>query len=72
MSAPHREAKKNYIGILNHRERAPVNDTLVESDRPVKDYLLGLMTAVLNRNTDAGEPVSSPTLPSRPDQPSID
>jgi hypothetical protein len=70
MSAQHREAKKNYIGILNHRERAAVNDTLVESDRPAKDYLLGLMAAVLNRTT-AGA-VSSPALPRRPDPPSID
>jgi hypothetical protein len=74
MPAQDRGSKKNYIGILNHRvdEDALVKHTLVRSDRPMKNYLLGLMATVLNRNTDAGEPLSEPTLAPPPGLPSID
>ena len=54
MPAQERELKKNYIRILSDKsEEQRAADSLVKSDRHVKDYLLGLMAAVLNRGGDA-------------------
>ncbi len=53
MPAQQRELKKNYIGILSDKteEQRAVN-SLAKSDRFMKEYLLGLMAAVLNRGAN--------------------
>lgn len=54
MPAQQRELKKNYIGILcDKTEEQRAVDSLAKSDRLTKEYLLGLMAAVLNRDVDA-------------------
>jgi hypothetical protein len=54
MPAQERELRKNYIGILSDQiEEQHATDSLPKSGRLMKDYLLGLMAAVLNRNGDA-------------------
>lgn len=50
MPAQQRESKKNYIGILSDEtDEQRAVDSLTKSDRFMKEYLLGLMAAVLNR-----------------------
>jgi hypothetical protein len=50
MPAQERELRKNYIGILSDMiEDQRAAESLVKPDRPVTDYLLGLMAAVLRR-----------------------
>jgi hypothetical protein len=48
MPAQERKLGKNYIGILSDTiEDQRAAESLAKPDRPVKDYLLGLMSAVL-------------------------
>ena len=63
MPAQQRKLKKNYIGILSDKldEQRPA-DPPAKSGRLMKEYLLGLMAAVLNRRGGAG----SCAWPSRP------
>lgn len=54
MPARERESRRNYIGILSDKlEEQHAADSLPKSGRLMKDYLLGLMAAVLNRDGDA-------------------
>ena len=54
MPAQQRELGKNYIGILSDSiEEQREAESPAKSDRSVKDYLLGLMAAVLHRGGDA-------------------
>jgi hypothetical protein len=49
MPAQERELRKNYIGILSDKvDEQRTVESLVKSDGRMKDYLLGLMTAMLN------------------------
>jgi len=54
MSAQEGGSKRNFIAILNdkHEEQRTVA-SLTNSDRRVRDYILGLMAAMLSRR---GEP----------------
>lgn len=54
MPAQEPKPKKNYIGILSDKfeEQRPA-DSPAKSGRLMKDYLLSLMAAVLNRADDA-------------------
>ena len=48
MPAQKRELKRNYIGLISdEREEQRAAETRPEAGRPMKDYLLGLLTAVL-------------------------
>jgi hypothetical protein len=50
MPAQERESTKNYIGVLSDNiEEQRASESLPKSARLTKDYLLGLMAAVLNR-----------------------
>jgi hypothetical protein len=50
-----KRSRKNYIGILDDRiEELRAADPPARYDRRVKDYFLGLITAVLNRSDVAG------------------
>jgi hypothetical protein len=54
MPAQKRELRTNYIGILSDKiEEQHTVESLAKSDRRIKDYLLGLMAAVLNHRGDA-------------------
>jgi hypothetical protein len=54
MPAQKRELRKNYIRIVSDKtEEQRAVESLAESDRLLKDYLRGLMAAVLNRGGDA-------------------
>jgi hypothetical protein len=54
MPAQERELRKNFIAILSDRtEEQRAIASLAKSDRPVKDYVLGLMAAMLNRHGEA-------------------
>jgi hypothetical protein len=55
MPAQQRELKRNYIRLLSDRldEQHPA-DPPAKSGRLMKDYLLGLVAAVLNRHGGAG------------------
>ena len=55
MPAQQRDLKKNYIGILSDKleDHYPA-DPPAKSGRLMKDYLLGLVAAVLNRGGGAG------------------
>jgi hypothetical protein len=54
MPTQERELSKNYIGILNDKiEEQRAVESRPKSDRLVRDYLLGLIAAVLNRHGDA-------------------
>lgn len=55
MPAQKRELSKNYIGILSDKleEQHEALSLAKPARRPVKDYLRGLMAAVLNRGGDA-------------------
>lgn len=49
-----RESRKNYIGILNDMvEDQHAAESPPKSGPVMKDYLLGLMAALLNRDGDA-------------------
>ncbi len=51
MQAQRRELKKNYIGILSDgSEDQRTAEPQPKSGRPVKDYVRGLIAAVLNRD----------------------
>jgi hypothetical protein len=54
MPAQERELRKNYIGILSDEvDEQRTVESLVKSDGRMKDYLLGLMTAMLNHRSAA-------------------
>jgi hypothetical protein len=54
MPAEQRESRRNFIGILNDRaDEQSAIESLVKSDRHMKDFFLGLMAAVLSRRRDA-------------------
>ena len=54
MTAQQRELRKNYIGILCDRtDKQRDADAPAGSGHLIKDYLLGLMAAVLHRDFDA-------------------
>jgi hypothetical protein len=55
MPAQQRNPRKNYIGILSDEleDHRPA-DPPANSGRLMKDYLLGLVAAVLNRGGGAG------------------
>ena len=54
MPAQQRELKKNFIAILSDRaEEQRAANLPARSGRRMKDYLLGLMAAMLNRDVDA-------------------
>jgi HD superfamily phosphohydrolase YqeK len=54
MPAQKRQLRKNYIGIVSDKiEEQRAVESLAKSDRLLKDYLRGLMTAVLNGDDDA-------------------
>jgi hypothetical protein len=54
MSAQEGRSKRNFIAMVSDKtdEQRAVAD-LTNSDRRVKDYILGLMAAVLKRRSDA-------------------
>jgi len=55
MPAQQRELKKNYIGIVSDElEDRRAADSPAKSDLRMKDYLRGLVAAVLNRQDDRG------------------
>lgn len=48
MAAQKRELKRNYIGLIrDEREQQRAAETRPETGRPMKDYLLGLLAAIL-------------------------
>ena len=54
MAAQKREARKNYIGLLSDELEAPHAATSPAADRPIRNYVLGLMANLLNRHGEAG------------------
>jgi hypothetical protein len=63
MAAQQQNSKKNYIAIVSDKtDEQRAVDSLPKSDRLAKEYLLGLMAAVLHRDVHAREP-SSPDRP---------
>lgn len=53
MAPQKREARKNYIGLLNDAFEAPDAAAAPAADRPIRDYVLGLMANWLNRRREA-------------------
>ncbi len=54
MPAQERELRKNYIGILSDKiEEQRTVESLAKSEGRMKDYLLDLMTAMLNHRSTA-------------------
>jgi hypothetical protein len=53
MAAQKREAGKNYIGLLSDDFEAPHAAALPAADRPIRNYVLGLMANLLNRRGEA-------------------
>ncbi|MDI1263757.1 MAG: hypothetical protein PS018_10920 [bacterium] len=53
MTAQKRETGKNYIGLLNDEVAEPQADDISPAAHRVKNYVLGLMAAVLNRRGEA-------------------
>jgi hypothetical protein len=53
MAAQKREARKNYIGLLSDELEAPHAAALPAVDRPIRNYVLGLMANLLNRRREA-------------------
>ena len=54
MPAQERELRRNYIGILSDKiEEQRTVESLAKSDGRMKDYLRGLMTAMLNHRSAA-------------------
>jgi hypothetical protein len=55
MPAQKRETKKNFIAVLSETAEEQ-RERMVGSEQPVRRSLLGLMTAVLNRDANAKRP----------------
>jgi hypothetical protein len=55
MPAQKRETKKNFIAVLSETAEEQ-RERMVGSEQPVRRSLLGLMTAVLNRDLNAKRP----------------
>lgn len=53
MATQKREARKNYIGLLSDELEAPHTVLPAASDRPIRNYVLGLMASLLNRRSQA-------------------
>ena len=53
MAPQKREARKNYIGIMSDELEAPHAAALPAADRPIRNYVLGLMANLLNRRSEA-------------------
>ena len=54
MPAQQRNLRKNYIGIVSERlAERPAIEPVARSARPVSDYLLALLAAVLKRSRQA-------------------
>jgi hypothetical protein len=54
MAPQKREAGKNYIGLLSDELEAPHAAALpAAADRPIRDYVLGLMANLFNRRGKA-------------------
>jgi hypothetical protein len=53
MAAQKREPGKNYIGLLSDELEAPYTVALPAADRPIRNYVLGLMANLLNRRGTA-------------------
>jgi hypothetical protein len=54
MAAQKREAGKNYIGLLSDELEAPYAGALpVDTDRPIRNYVLGLMANFFRRRSEA-------------------
>lgn len=52
MAAQKREAGKNYIGLLSDERDAPHAAALpVDADRPIRNYVLGLMANLFGRRS---------------------
>lgn len=52
MAAQKREAGKNYIGLLSDEFEAPAASPTA-ADRPIRNYVLGLMTSLFRRRGHA-------------------
>jgi hypothetical protein len=53
MAAQKREARKNYIGLLSDELEAPHAAALPAADRPIGNYVLGLMANLFRRRGKA-------------------
>lgn len=54
MAAQKRETGKNYIGLLSDELDAPYAVALpVDADRPIRNYVLGLMANLFRRRREA-------------------
>jgi hypothetical protein len=53
MAAQKREARKNYIGLLSDELEAPHAAVMPAADRPIRNYVLGLMANLLSRRGKA-------------------
>lgn len=54
MTTQKRETRKNYIGLLSDELEAPaVAGSPAAGDRPIRNYVLGLMANWLNRRREA-------------------
>jgi hypothetical protein len=54
MAAQKREAGKNYIGLLSDELEAPhAAASPTDGDRPIRNYVLGLMANLLSRRGKA-------------------
>jgi hypothetical protein len=54
MAPQKREAGKNYIGLLSDELEAPYAGALpVDTDRPIRNYVLGLMANFFRRRSEA-------------------
>jgi hypothetical protein len=49
MAAQKRESGKNYIGLLSDELEAPQAAALSAADRPIRNYVLGLMANLFSR-----------------------
>ena len=47
MPAQKRELKRNYIGLVSDEDDERRDAEMPEASRPMKDYLLGLLAAML-------------------------
>jgi hypothetical protein len=52
MAAQKREAGKNYIGLLSDELEAPQAAALSAADRPIRNYVLGLMANLFSRRRE--------------------
>ena len=53
MAAQKREPAKNYIGLLSDDFETPRAAALPAADRPIRDYVLGLMANFFGRRREA-------------------